>query len=291
MRWTPGGRSSNVEDRRSQSGGRFPFPGGLRVGGGLGLGTILLLAVLSIVFKTDFLSLLTSGEVPIGGAGSSAPARPVNDPAEEPMVEFVSFVLNDAQAIWARLLAQAGTPYEDTRLVLFRDAIDSACGFAQSATGPFYCPGDRKVYIDLGFFTELRERFGAPGDFAQAYVLAHEIGHHVQTLLGTEAAVRRAQREGGEGSALSVATELQADCYAGIWAHWTANEAHLEEGDIEEGLGAAAAVGDDRLQRQGGGRINPDAFTHGSSRERAAWFRRGYESGSLDACDTFASRP
>jgi len=287
MRWTPGGRSTNVEDRRGQSAGRFPFPGGLRVGGGLGLGTILLLAVLSLVFKTDFLSLLTTGEVP---TGSSEPARPVDDPAEEPVVQFVSFVLDDAQAIWARLLPQAGTPYEETRLVLFRDAIDSACGFAQSATGPFYCPGDRKVYVDLGFFAELRDRFGAPGDFAQAYVLAHEIGHHVQTLLGTEARVRRAQR-GGDANALSVATELQADCYAGIWAHWTANEAHLEEGDIEEGLGAAAAVGDDRLQRQGGGRVNPDAFTHGSSRERAAWFRRGYESGSLDACDTFASRP
>ena len=259
------------------------------MGGGLGLGTILLLAVLSIVFKTDFLSLLSTGEMPTGGADSSAPARPIDDPSEEPLVQFVSFVLDDAQAIWARVLAQSGTPYEDTRLVLFRDAIDSACGFAQSATGPFYCPGDRKVYIDLGFFAELKERFGAPGDFAQAYVLAHEIGHHVQALLGTEAAVRRAQREGGPGNALSVATELQADCYAGIWAHFTANEQHLSEGDIEEGLGAAAAVGDDRLQRQSGRSVNPDAFTHGSSRERAAWFRRGYESGSMDACDTVSS--
>jgi len=285
MRWTPSGRSTNVEDRRGESGGRFAFPGGLRVGGGLGLGTILLLAVLSLVFKTDFLSLLTTGEVP---TGSSEPARPVDDPAEEPVVEFVSFVLDDAQSIWTRLLAQSGTPYEDTRLVLFRDAIDSACGFAQAATGPFYCPGDRKVYVDLGFFAELRDRFGAPGDFAQAYVLAHEIGHHVQTLLGTEARVRRAQR-GGDANALSVATELQADCYAGIWAHWTANEQHLDEGDIDEGLEAAAAVGDDRLQRQAGGRVNPDAFTHGTSRERAAWFRRGWQSGSLAACDTFSS--
>jgi len=268
MRWTPGGRSTNVEDRRGQSAGRFPFPGGLRVGGGLGLGTILLLAVLSLVFKTDFLSLLTTGEVP---TGSSEPARPVDDPAEEPVVQFVSFVLDDAQAIWARLLPQAGTPYEETRLVLFRDAIDSACGFAQSATGPFYCPGDRKVYVDLGFFAELRDRFGAPGDFAQAYVLAHEIGHHVQTLLGNEARVRRAQR-GGDANALSVATEQ-----------------HLDEGDIDEGLAAAAAVGDDRLQRQAGGRVNPDAFTHGTSRERAAWFRRGWQSGSLAACDTFSS--
>jgi predicted metalloprotease len=285
MRWTPSGRSTNVEDRRGESGGRFAFPGGLRVGGGLGLGTILLLAVLSLVFKTDFLSLLTTGEVP---TGSSEPARPVDDPAEEPVVQFVSFVLDDAQSIWARLLAQSGTPYEETRLVLFRDAIDSACGFAQSATGPFYCPGDHKVYVDLGFFAELRDRFGAPGDFAQAYVLAHEIGHHVQTLLGTEARVRRAQR-GGDANALSVATELQADCYAGIWAHWTANEQHLDEGDIDEGLEAAAAVGDDRLQRQAGGRVNPDAFTHGTSRERAAWFRRGWQSGSLAACDTFSS--
>ena len=289
MRWTPAGRSPNLEDRRGQSAGRFPFPGGLRIGGGLGLGGILLLVVLSVIFKTDFLSLLTTGEgLPTGG-DPSAPARPVDDPAEEPMVEFVSFVLDDAQATWARLLAQAGTPYEDTRLVLFRDAIDSACGFAQSATGPFYCPGDRKVYIDLGFFAELRDRFGAPGDFAQAYVLAHEIGHHVQTLLGTDAAASRTQRDGGRGNALSVATELQADCYAGIWAHWTANEERLEPGDIDEGLEAAAAVGDDRLQRQSGRSVNPDAFTHGTSRERAAWFRRGYESGSMDACDTFSS--
>ncbi|HYV17422.1 MAG TPA: neutral zinc metallopeptidase [Verrucomicrobiae bacterium] len=290
MRWTPGGRSTNVEDRRGESGGRFPFPGGLRVGGGLGLGGILVLALLSVVFKTDFLSLLDTGGGTPGVSDSSGPAAPIDDPREEPTVEFVSFVLDDAQAIWSHLLAQAGTPYEDTRLVLFRDGIDSACGFAQSATGPFYCPGDRKVYIDLGFFAELRERFGAPGDFAQAYVLAHEIGHHVQTLLGTEAAVRRAQGGRGEsGHALSVATELQADCFAGIWAHWTANEKHLDEGDIDEGLGAAAAVGDDRLQRQAGKRVNPDAFTHGTSKDRAAWFRRGYDSGSIDACDTFAS--
>ena len=183
---------------------------------------------------------------------------------------------------------KTGTPYRDAKLVLFRDAVQSACGFAESATGPFYCPADEKVYIDLGFYEELQQRFGAPGDFAQAYVLAHEIGHHVQNLLGTEAQVREARtRRADLANELSVRLELQADCYAGVWGHSTAQRQLLESGDVEEGLGAAAAVGDDRLQRMGGGRVVPESFTHGTSAQRQEWFQRGLESGRPDACDTF----
>jgi predicted metalloprotease len=202
-------------------------------------------------------------------------------------VSFVSFVLDDAQKVWQQ---QLGTSYRPAKLVLFRDAVQSACGFAESATGPFYCPGDEKVYIDLGFYEELQQRFGAPGDFAQAYVLAHEIGHHVQNLLGTEAEVRRTRETRADlANEMSVRLELQADCYAGVWAHSTGQRNLLEQGDVEEGLGAAAAVGDDRLQRMGGGRVVPESFTHGSSEQRQQWFRRGLESGRTDACDTFRS--
>jgi predicted metalloprotease len=281
MRWTPGKRSENLEDRRGAGGGRLALGGR-----GLGIGGILILLVLSVVFRQDFLGLLSGGGTGVGAADASAP---VTDQAEEPLVQFVSFVLDDAQATWAQVLASTGVTYHDARLVLYRDAIQSACGFAQSATGPFYCPGDEKVYVDLGFYQELRDRFGAPGDFAQAYVLAHEIGHHVQHLLGTDAQVRQAQRARGDlANALSVRLELQADCYAGVWAHTTEQRGLLERGDVEEGLQAAASVGDDRLQRMGGGTVNPDAFTHGSSAERVAWFRKGLAGGRLAACDTFA---
>jgi predicted metalloprotease len=254
-------------------------------GRGLGVGGILLLLLLSLIFKQDFLSLLsTDGVAP--SAGTSAP---VDDPREEPMVQFVSFVLDDAQATWSRKFADKGTAYEDARLVLFRDGVDSACGFAQSATGPFYCPADRKIYIDLGFYDELRQRFGASGDFAQAYVLAHEIGHHVQTLLGVDSQVRQAQRSQPEArNALSVRMELQADCLAGVWGHSTAKRDLLEAGDAEEALNAAAAIGDDRLQRMAGGRVSPESFTHGSSQQRLEWFRRGFTSGAIEQCDSFA---
>jgi predicted metalloprotease len=281
MRWTPGKRSENLEDRRGAGGGRLALGGR-----GLGIGGILILLVLSVVFRQDFLGLLSGGGTGVGPVDASAP---VTDQAEEPLVQFVSFVLDDAQATWAQVLASTGVTYHDAKLVLYRDAIQSACGFAQSATGPFYCPGDEKVYVDLGFYQELRDRFGAPGDFAQAYVLAHEIGHHVQHLLGTDAQVRQAQRARGDlANALSVRLELQADCYAGVWAHTTEQRGLLERGDVEEGLQAAASVGDDRLQRMGGGTVNPDAFTHGSSAERVAWFRKGLAGGRLAACDTFA---
>jgi predicted metalloprotease len=283
MRWSPGGRSSNLEDRRG-GGGRF-----IGGAGGLGAGTIIILIILSLVFKRDMFQVV--GDPGVGAGPETASGPPAETtPAEERLVDFVSFVLDDAQGVWSQVLPQHGVQYRPARLVLFRDAIQSACGLGEAATGPFYCPGDEKVYIDLGFYQELQQRFGAPGDFAQAYVLAHEIGHHVQNVLGTEAEVRRARGSRPDlGNALSVRLELQADCYAGIWAHSTAQRDLLERGDVEEGLGAAAAVGDDRIQRMGGGRVAPEAFTHGSSEQRMEWFQRGFKSGRLDDCDTFRS--
>lgn len=279
MRWTRGGRSQNLEDRRGAS--------GMRLGGGgkMGIGGLILLLVLSVVFKQDFLSLAAGGgALP---AGADAPA-PLNDPAEEEMVEFVSFVLDDAQQVWSELFAAQGDQYPAAQLVLFREGVGSACGTASSAVGPFYCPGDQKVYIDLGFFRDLDRQFGAPGDFAQAYVLAHEIGHHIQTVTGTEERVRAAQqRDPGRANALSVRLELQADCLAGVWGHFAARRNLLEDGDVEEGLAAAAAIGDDRLQRSTQGRVNPESFTHGTSAQRVEWFRRGLTTGRLDACQTF----
>jgi uncharacterized protein len=280
MRWSPGHRSANVEDRRG-GGGRF-----IRGAGGMGIGTLVILLILSLVFKRDFFSLVGAGGVDTAPETAAGPPAETT-PEEERLVSFVSFVLDDAQTVWQQ---QMGSSYRPAKLVLFRDAVQSACGFAESATGPFYCPGDEKVYIDLGFYEELQQRFGAPGDFAQAYVLAHEIGHHVQNLLGTEAEVRRTRQERADlANEMSVRLELQADCYAGVWAHSTAQRKRLEQGDVEEGLSAAAAVGDDRLQRMGGGRVVPESFTHGSSEQRQQWFRRGLEGGRPDDCDTFRS--
>lgn len=290
MKWTRGGRSANLEDQR---GGGSGSGGGRGPGMKLGIGGFLLLAVLSLVFKKDFFSLVGGG----GGlapsadvsAGSGVPGGgSVSDPQEEELVEFVSFVLDDAQTTWQKLLPAVGKTYSDAKLVLFRDGVDSACGSAGSSTGPFYCPGDQKVYIDLGFYSELKDRFGAPGDFAQAYVITHEIGHHVQHLLGIDDAVRQRQAADPRNeNAYSVALELQADCFAGIWGHETAQRGILERGDVEEGLGAAAAIGDDRMQKAAGRRVSPDAFTHGSSEQRVAWFRKGLETGDFKACDTF----
>jgi predicted metalloprotease len=279
MRWTKAGRSRNLEDRRGAS--------GMRLGGGgkLGLGGLAILLVLSVVFKQDFLSLATGGGALAPGA--EAPA-PVNDPAEEEMVQFVSFVLDDAQQVWTQVFAQEGSQYPPATLVLFREGVGSACGSASSAVGPFYCPGDQKVYIDLGFFTDLDRRFGAPGDFAQAYVLAHELGHHIQHVVGTEAQMRQAQqRDPSRANELSVRLELQADCLAGVWGFYAAQRGVLEPGDAEEGLAAAAAIGDDRLMRGAGQRANPESFTHGTSAQRVEWFRRGLTSGRIDACQTF----
>ena len=284
MRWTPGGKSRDIEDRRGL-GGRFP--GG---GRGMGVGGIVVLLVLSVIFRQDFFSLLGSGAV--GGQPAVESGPVASTPEEERMVQFVSFVLDSAQNYWEREFAEMGGQYQRAKLVLYREGVESGCGYAPSATGPFYCPADQRVYIDLAFFDELDKRFGAPGDFAQAYVLAHEIGHHVQTLLGIEQKVRSLQQSRpGEANQVQVRMELQADCLAGLWGNETHAMGLLQEGDVEEGLGAAAAVGDDRIQRSTQGYVNPEGFTHGSSEQRMQWFTRGFRSGRIDDCDTFGTRP
>lgn len=285
MKFTPDGNSDDIEDRRDDGGGG----GG---GGGIrpthiGIGGILLLGVLSLVFKRDMLSPVLNG----GSSGpvTSAPsaADPARSQAEQPEVQFVTSVFNDVQKTWQKTLPN----YRHAKLVLFRDQTESACGTAQTATGPFYCPADEKVYIDLGFYDELKQRFGAPGQFAQAYVLAHEVGHHVQKILGIEAKVRRLQQsDPSEEKPLSVRVELQADCFAGVWGHSTEERHILESGDVESGLAAAAAVGDDRIQRMAGRRVSPERFTHGSSAQRVQWFKTGLQSGTVESCQTFGQQ-
>ncbi|HWN68049.1 MAG TPA: neutral zinc metallopeptidase, partial [Haliangium sp.] len=276
------------EDRRGMSAG-----GGRRIGA-IGGGGAVVVLLLTVLLGGDAGSVLRA----LLGEGTSAPStqpgpRSGPDPDRE-MVEFVSFVLDDVQNTWTTLFASGdevtrGAPYRPAKLVLFTDRVDSACGFQSAATGPFYCPADQKAYIDLGFYRELAQRFGAPGDFAQAYVIAHELGHHVQNLLGySERMHALARRDPDQQNALSVRLELQADCLAGVWAHHTAQRNVLERGDIEEGLTAAAAIGDDRLQRQATGTVQPESWTHGSSEQRMRWFQRGYRDGTIAGCDTFA---
>lgn len=283
MRWTPGGVSGDIEDRRGEGSGGFR-------GTHLGIGGILLLLLLSVIFRHDFVSQFVAPSSTGPAATQSAPSS-VQDPAEAKLVQFVSFVLDDVQGTWDRLLPAAGAPYRHAKLVLFRDVTASSCGLAQSATGPFYCPADEKVYIDLGFYDELRNRFGAPGEFAQAYVLAHEIGHHVQKLLGISDKVRALQQSyPAQANPLSVRLELQADCFAGIWANSTAQRNLIEQSDVESGIQAAGAVGDDRLQRMVRGRVSPESFTHGSSAQRVGWFKQGLAEGDISQCDTFSAR-
>jgi predicted metalloprotease len=286
MKWTAGNRD-NVEDVRGQTGG-----GVVRMGG-LGIGGILIMLILSWATGVDFLSLLGPGSTTPGPSVSTGTGGELRTtPEEERTVDFVDAVMRDAQDMWQSKL---GGRYQVTRARIFRDGIESACGFAQSATGPFYCPADQVVYLDLGFFQELQDRFRAPGDFAQAYVLAHELGHHVQKLLGIESQVRQLQqRNPSQQNALSVRLELQADCFAGVWGNQAAQsgraaqgKVELETGDLEEGLNAAASIGDDRIQRMSGARVAPDRFTHGSSEQRVTWFKKGLESGNIQACDTF----
>jgi predicted metalloprotease len=293
MRWTPGGTSDDIEDRRDDSGGEGGG-GGFNFGGiHIGIGGFIILLVLSLVFKRNFLSLAGIGTGTGPQISQTGPERaPVRDDArdqaEQPLVQFVSFVLDDAQKTWAQILGAQGVTYRHAKLVLFRDRIESACGMAQSASGPFYCPGDEKVYIDLGFYDELKQRFGVPGQFAQAYVLAHELGHHVQKLIGVEEKVHAAQEQNPRAANhLSVDLELQADCFAGVWGHTTDERKLLDPGEVKEGLDAAAAVGDDRLQRMATGQVNPETFTHGSSQQRMDWFQKGFATGDMTQCNTF----
>ena len=275
MRFGTGGRSSNVEDRRGL-GGRA----------GMGIGGTVVLLVLSLIFGRDFIG--ESGVQPGVTSTSNGGLSAADSAREEPQVVFVGQVLDDAQQTWSTLQPKYGAQYRDAKLVLFRDYTETGCGTGQSAMGPFYCPLDEKVYIDLGFYDELQRRLGASGDFAQAYVIAHEIGHHVQHLLGTDQQVRRAQQtDPGSANQYSVRLELQADCFAGVWGRSTEQRNNLSPGDIEEGMNAAASVGDDRILQKAGRRADVESFTHGSSAQRVSWFRKGFDSGDPRVCDTF----
>ncbi len=286
MRWRGERESDNVEDRRGMSISR-----GAKIGGvsGLGLVAIVVISMFLGVDPTTVLQTVQQNTQPssISVEQSAVPA------ANDDMRKFVAVVLAETEDVWKDVFQQAGQTYEEPKLVLFSDAVESACGIAGSAVGPFYCPGDHKVYLDLAFFEELHSRFGASGDFAQAYVIAHEVGHHVQTLIGISDKVHAAQSRAGksERNRLSVMMELQADCLAGMWAHQADKKRHiLESGDVEEGLNAASAVGDDRIQKRTQGYVVPDGFTHGSSAQRVSWFKRGFEQGNINACDTFNAR-
>jgi uncharacterized protein len=292
MKWEGQEQSDNVEDRRGQGGG-FGGGGGRRVGG-IGIGGIVIAMLAAWIFGINPMTVLGL----LGGGGSEpmvqqAPAGPAQrPPADDKAAGFASVVLRDTERVWAQVFQSAGSNYQAPKLILFRGATSTACGTGQTASGPFYCPGDSSVYIDLEFFDTLSKRLGAPGDFAQAYVLAHEVGHHVQNLMGITGKVdaARARQSAAQANATSVRLELQADCLAGVWAfHSQQGKGWLEKGDIEEGLNAAAQIGDDKLQRESQGMVRPESFTHGSSQQRVTWFKRGMQGGSVKDCDTFGS--
>ncbi|MDH3402656.1 MAG: zinc metallopeptidase [Acidobacteriota bacterium] len=291
MRWRGQSGSANVEDRRGGRGGMLGgrIPGGRPLG--VGCGGIILVAVLALVFGADpqqLFEVLEQTQATTRQQPMPAPRQ--GGEAGDELGQFASVVLADTEQTWGGIFQRSGTRYREPVMVLFSDAVRSACGFNSAATGPFYCPADGKLYLDLGFFDQLERRFGAPGDFAQAYVIAHEVGHHVQNLWGINEQVERARRQvsRAQGNELSVRMELQADCLAGVWAHHAhADRRLLEPGDVEEGLRAAAAIGDDNIQRSSGMRVQPESWTHGSSQQRVSWLRRGMETGDPDACDTF----
>lgn len=277
MRWEDARRSDNVVDRR----------GSVVTRGAVGGGAIIMALVAALLGAPEG----TVRDILGGGQGTVEEQRPV-DPAQDKSVQFVKAVVGFTEDGWNGIFQARGQRYEPPQVNLFRDAIDSACGYNTAAVGPFYCPPDRQVYLDLSFFDELDRRFGAPGDFAQAYVVAHEVGHHVQNLLGVSSAVhrKRTQVSEAEGNRLSVMTELQADCYAGVWGHYVKSKDVLDPGDVEEGLRAAAAIGDDTLQRKARGRVAPESFTHGTSEQRVRWFKQGLATGKIESCNTFESR-
>ncbi len=289
MKWEGNRESSNVEDRRSGGGGG----GGLLGGRGIGVGTIVIALVGGWIFGINPLTILgvLSGDGAPTAQVQQGPAQ--RPPADDRMAKFVSTVLADTEDVWKQQFTRGGAAYSEPRLVLFRGATSTACGQGQAAMGPFYCPADQKVYIDLGFYETLKNRLGAPGDFAQAYVIAHEVGHHVQNLLGISRKMddMRARVSQAQYNALSVRLELQADCFAGLWAHHAQNARQvLEQGDVEEAMNAAARIGDDALQRGSGGAVVPESFTHGTSAQRQRWFATGLKTGELKACDTFSAR-
>jgi len=296
MRWGDMRESENVEDRTGMPGGGFPLGGGMK----LGLGSIIIILIGSLVFginPLEMLGVISGGpetappQQPSPGYGPQTPPAPGAHPAPKSQdAEFSARVLGDTEDVWSAVFKAGGSRYEPPKLVLYRGGVRSACGSTSAAAGPFYCPGDRSLYLDTSFFRELHDRFGAPGDFAQAYVIAHEVGHHVQNLLGTMGQFdTEAQRAGPRGrNDLSVRLELQADCLAGVWGHSASERGLLDPGDVDEGLAAAASVGDDRLQKQQTGRVNPETWTHGSSEQRTTWFRRGFDSGNASQCDTFS---
>lgn len=280
MLWKTGRRSSNVEDRRG-----VRLTSGKMKGGGIG---VLLLALVGMYFGIDPSVIFNSGLLDGGGQVQQSPVQ--TSPEEDRLADFVSVVLADTEDTWDAIFREAGSAYEKPKLVLFTGAVQSACGFAQAATGPFYCPADRKVYIDLGFYSELKNKLHAPGDFAQAYVVSHEIGHHVQNLLGISSKVQaqHARLSPTDYNKLSVKVELQADCFAGVWANHANRVRHiLEPGDVEEALNAASMIGDDSLQKKSRGYVVPDSFTHGTSAQRVEWFRTGLKSGDIRQCNTF----